>query len=214
MRSRRCGYIYGVYFCVIHQGLGIIVPFAYVVPLGVVGGFGGIAAHNCNKFAIGHFIKCRAAFYFGYIAATYYSPVDGVHDRLFCHCEEERRSNLFAMHWRRGCHAIARNDILEFISISPQSSPVPCWRIQYYPGILMNRSIVRVCWHRSIPMLYANFLISTTGPFAPVFGRAVWLRHQVFLFRQDVFRLAGWFVKSRWLSPPSSPRECRAGICW
>jgi hypothetical protein len=43
---------------------------------GIVCSLFGIAAHYSNKTAVSHFIKCRTALFFGYIAAAYYSPID------------------------------------------------------------------------------------------------------------------------------------------
>ncbi|OIQ68639.1 hypothetical protein GALL_497650 [mine drainage metagenome] len=76
MRCRRCSNVNGVEGFLVHQVIRIAVPIAYTVPQGIVSRFFCIAAHYGSQAAAGNFIKCRAAFFFSYIAAAYYPPVD------------------------------------------------------------------------------------------------------------------------------------------
>src|ERR1035437_6133827 len=156
---------------------------------GIICSLFSIAAHYSYQAAVGHFVKCRSAFSFGYVAAAYNSPVYFVHDNNL------RRDA--PMH--RGVSTV----FLQFLQVLQPKT-------RYCPGILKNRTIVQGDWRLSIPRLPACLLIARPMPFVPAFGRDLSQFHLTVLSGLFFHRSPGFFAEIRLILQPLNLPGCHA----
>ena len=84
MARRWCGYIDGIYIRIVDELLGISIPLANMMTLGIGTGLVLVAAHHRLDMRALHDVESGTRLFLRHLATTYESPTDLFHNILFC----------------------------------------------------------------------------------------------------------------------------------